>query len=383
VSPTRIQPVCQPARASQPASQPGMAPPARASRCSKRLREAAATALIASPRGLSLMLEVRALLGAMDEPCAQINVWLGSIGARLDALGDVLPSAGSVANVASPWQTLDDLSPELLALVARALEPDSEMAASLSCRKLRAAVAAEWQRGGRNRSTTLVRTAITSLRKLLWAASCGLPMDAALCARLAAEGRLVELSWVRAQGCPWEEDTCSDAAFGGHLAVLQWARTNGAPWNEWTCSEAAYGGQFSVLIWARANGAAWDDNTCLAAAAGGHLSVLMWARLNGCTWDECTVKNAASAGHLSVLQWARAHECPYGVLTVRGAREAMLEEGIALQYPDWDVTAKELPEEFEAVLEWLRADGCPELSPAQAKLEWIHALELQLLEEFE
>jgi len=320
----------------------------------------------------------------MAAPARPGHARLHGIGAHLDVLSGALKLSGSDANAPPPWPTLDDLPPELLAVVARALELSDELATSQACRKLReAAVAAEWQRDGREESTTLVCTALTSLRKLQWAASCGLPMDAALCARLASKGRLVELFWVRTQGCPWEEDTCSDAAFGGHLAVLQWARTNGAPWNEWTCSEAAYGGQFSVLIWARANGAAWDDNTCLAAAAGGHLSVLMWARLNGCTWDECTVKNAASAGHLSVLQWARAHECPYGVLTVRGAREAMLEEGIALQYPDWDVTAKELPEEFEAVLEWLRADGCPELSPAQAKLEWIHALELQLLEEFE
>jgi len=60
---------------------------------------------------------------------------------------------------------------------------------------------------------------------------------------------------------------------------------------------------------------------------------------------------------MSVLQWARAHGCPYGMLTVQGAREAMLQEEIAPRYPDWDVTLDEIPEEFEAVLEWLRADG--------------------------
>ncbi|KAJ1617495.1 hypothetical protein T492DRAFT_893605 [Pavlovales sp. CCMP2436] len=172
-------------------------------------------ALIASPRGLSLLLEVRALLSQGDIknsavfficPCSADgcpgHARLDGIGVHLDVLGGALKLAGSDANAPPPWPTLDDLPPELLAVVARALELSDELATSQACRKLReAAVAAEWQRDGREESTTLVCTALTSLRKLQWAASCGLPMDEVLCATLAAKGQLIELSWVRAHGC--------------------------------------------------------------------------------------------------------------------------------------------------------------------------------------
>jgi len=56
------------------------------------------------------------------------------------------------------------------------------------------------------------------------------------------------------------------------------------------------------------------------------------------------------------------------MLSVREAR-GMMQLGLLAglmalpQYPGWDRTRNELPEEFEAVLEWLQADGCPELPP--------------------
>jgi hypothetical protein len=76
-----------------------MHPPARAPGGRKRARDgdgdepastaagrAAAAALIASPGGLSLLLEVRALLGAMAAQREQVDGRLRGIDARLGAL---------------------------------------------------------------------------------------------------------------------------------------------------------------------------------------------------------------------------------------------------------------------------------------------------------
>jgi len=64
---------------------------------------------------------------------------------------------------------------------------------------------------------------LTSVRKLQWAASCGLPMDEVLCATLAAKGQLIELSWVRAHGCEWDDSCCYEAAKVGARAIGQLA----------------------------------------------------------------------------------------------------------------------------------------------------------------
>ncbi|KAJ1619293.1 hypothetical protein T492DRAFT_890577 [Pavlovales sp. CCMP2436] len=145
------------------------APALRPAPCTER--EAAmhppADALIASPRGLSLLLEM----------------------VRAQALRAPL---------------------SLLALVAGALEPDDEMPAALTCRKLRAAVTLAQQQDGQAGSTTLVSSVLTSLRKLAWAVSCRLPMRAELCDGFAREGRLVEISWLHAQGCPLDESTARE-----------------------------------------------------------------------------------------------------------------------------------------------------------------------------
>jgi len=251
----------------------------------------------------------------MEKKRARIGARICRVKARIDAIAVVaarLP-AGSDASV--PWgggdtppqqsppsSLINDLPAELLALVARALPLDNELVVSLSCRKLRAAVALEWQRDGRAKSTTGVHTALTSLRKLQWAVSCGQPQQATLCAKLAYRSQLVMLAWLHAQGCSWDASTCENAAFGGQMALLQWARANGCPWASDTCSGAAGEGHMAVLQWARANGCSWYAHTCAQAALGGHLAVLLWARANGCDWDRDTMEAAAENGHADVYE---------------------------------------------------------------------------------
>jgi hypothetical protein len=156
----------------------------------------------------------------------------------------------------------------------------SALAASLAFRKLREAVArAERQTAGK-RLSTRIGSALGSVGKLEWAASCGMPLSAKLLSRVAWLGQLEPLRWLRAHGCAWEpcdpesESPCSSAAEGGHLSVLQWARANGCPWDADTCTYSAYGGHLAVLQWARANGCPWNADTCMCAAEGGHLAVL-------------------------------------------------------------------------------------------------------------
>jgi len=378
-----------------------MHPPARASRGRKRVRDgddepastaAKAETLIASPRGLSLLLEVRALLGSMVERRAQIDMRLRTIDTRLDALADA-PRGGPRADAAiAPLQSpppslIDDLPVELLALVAGALEPDDHLATSLACRKLRAAVALAQQLDGRITTTTLVHTALTSLRKLKWAISCRLPKRASLCNQLAEEGRLVELSWLKSQRCEWTAEVASHAAFGGHLHVLQWARAKGCKWDSDCCSSAAEGGHLGVLQWARANGCPWDEATAEAAAEGGFLHVLQWARANGCPWDEGVTSGAARSGQLEVLEWLQANNCPWDEDMVYqaagGGHLEVLKWLRATDNPYWDeyIAEHASAEGHLEVLQWAHAHGCPwdgscavaALFGQMEVLTWLHA----------
>jgi hypothetical protein len=151
-----------------------------------------------------------------------------------------------------------DLPAELLAVVAAHLPEDDELAAALTCRKLREAVTCSAERNSRECVSTSTDSVFGSVAKVLWALACGLPLESGLLARAAGLGQLEPLRFLRAQGCAWrpcawenrEDDVCGRAAAGGHLAVLRWARANGCPWDEGTCSAAAWGGHLPVLQWA-------------------------------------------------------------------------------------------------------------------------------------
>mmetsp|Transcript_11537 Transcript_11537/g.29206 ORF Transcript_11537/g.29206 Transcript_11537/m.29206 type:complete len:362 (+) Transcript_11537:73-1158(+) len=223
------------------------------------------------------------------------------------AAPDDAPSAARVVRVRASVTSFDDLPPELLALVAAALEPDEEYPASLSCCRMHAAVALARKRNGHARSKTRFCWALSSVRRLAWASFYGLPLSARLCALAAARGRLPLLAWLCAHGCPWDSRVCFGIAAGGQLALLQWARANGCPWDARISAGAAAGGHIQLLRWARANGCEWDGRTCNFAAAGGHHEVLQWARANGCDWGGEICESAARGGHAVVLKWRHKH----------------------------------------------------------------------------
>jgi uncharacterized protein YciI len=107
----------------------------------------------------------------------------------------------------------------------------------------------------------------------------------------------------------------------------------------------------------------------------GHLEVLMWARANGCPWCEQTCRAAVRGAHLAVLQWARANGCPWGSLTVTGARALMEAEELDEEDPLYEAEdayncrpeqTAERREAVEAVVVWLRANGCPEVDAQES-----------------
>jgi hypothetical protein len=125
-----------------------------------------------------------------------------------------------------------DLPAELLVLVATQLAEDDELAASLACRKLRAAVAGTERRKAGARLSTTIGSAFGSVGKLEWAASCRMPLSAKMLTHVARLGQLESLRSLRAHGCAWEpckpgqEGPCSSASIQpsegwapGHAAV--------------------------------------------------------------------------------------------------------------------------------------------------------------------
>jgi hypothetical protein len=121
--------------------------------------------------------------------------------------------------------------------IATVLSQDDELAASLTCRTLREAVAGTDRRAAGARLSTGIGSVFGSMGKLEWAISaCGLPLSGELLIHAARHGQLEQLRLLRTRGCAWEpiargrDDLCSSAATGGHLAVLQWARADGCPW---------------------------------------------------------------------------------------------------------------------------------------------------------
>ena len=161
----------------------------------------------------------------------------------------------SAALSASPFRLLD--SPELLRLVADALDEDDALAFACAATAFRQVTChcdypclARFPGGICTRTVAMV----ASPARMAWMRSMGSPWGKQVCRAAAEKGHLAVLQWARAQGCPWDGQKCADAAAGGHLAVLQWARAQGCPWDEWTCETAAAGDHLAVLQWARAHG---------------------------------------------------------------------------------------------------------------------------------
>jgi hypothetical protein len=266
---------------------------------------------------------------------------------------------------------LDDIEDDALAIVG-ALEPIDEKAASHPTARSNSGQNAPLNsiahlkslhaRGSlRDESTCCDAAKGGHLEVLQWAHAIGCPWDKRTCDAAARGGHLEVLLWARSRGCPWGASTCWKAARGGHLAVLQWLRVSGCPWNKHTCEAAAEGGHLEVLLWARAHGCPWNSATCEQAATRGDLAMLQYARANGCPWSEVTCAGAAVFGQLALLQWAHANGCPLGSITCAEIRKVRAETLLeAAENGDTGAWERPPPEDFEAVIVWLRANGCPE-----------------------
>eukprot|EP01052_Picozoa_sp_SAG31_P040647 SAG31_NODE_5938_length_2249_cov_2.764651_3_plen_187_part_01 len=117
-----------------------------------------------------------------------------------------------------------------LALVIDHVHPDDTLAFALACRAFREELQGRSIRTG-------VDAITASISRMKWIRQLADPPRwfmhwpaAAVCAKIAAHGRLSVLQWARANGCEWDSTTCRSAAAGGHLEVLQWARAHGCEW---------------------------------------------------------------------------------------------------------------------------------------------------------
>ncbi|KAJ1625221.1 hypothetical protein T492DRAFT_880500 [Pavlovales sp. CCMP2436] len=101
---------------------------------------------------------------------------------------DAPPSAARVVRVHVSAASFDELPPELRALVAAELEPDEEYPASLSCRRMHAAVTLARER------VAPESVVLEPRRWLAWASSYGLQLSTRLCALAATQGQLALLA---------------------------------------------------------------------------------------------------------------------------------------------------------------------------------------------
>ncbi|KAJ1616172.1 hypothetical protein T492DRAFT_896026 [Pavlovales sp. CCMP2436] len=183
-------------------------------------------------------------------------------------------AATRVVFVSARETRFNDLPADALAVVAAVLPADDELAAALSCRRLRAPVVLARERDGRTSSVTGVRSAFSSLVRL-------------------KHGLITHLEWLRAHGCNWYPIINKAAAESGQL-------------------EAG-------LQYALANGCDWDADCTLAAAREGHLAVLQWTFANDCPWDPVRVLTAAA-------RWPAVHEW-----VAAAVAEAEIAEAAALE----------------------------------------------------
>jgi hypothetical protein len=127
---------------------------------------------------LCLLLEVRAQMHAMNTQLAHICAQLERIDARVCRIEHSQPArahtiapagdAPMAIRVAVPARAvrLLDLHAELLVLIVAQLADDDELAASLTCRKLRAALAGTERHAAGARLSTSIGSALDSADKL-------------------------------------------------------------------------------------------------------------------------------------------------------------------------------------------------------------------------
>eukprot|EP01052_Picozoa_sp_SAG31_P034775 SAG31_NODE_4108_length_3576_cov_1.978142_2_plen_178_part_00 len=176
--------------------------------------------VVAPPHCRMATRELDALLDAMAEAEAVFR----SAQVALRQAEVALRSHPDFALHRSPFAAIE--SRGCLVLVCDHVHEDDTLAFALTCRAFRGVL--------RGRSIETGVDAITaSISRVKWIRQLAEPPRwlmrwpaAAVCAKIAAHGRLSVLQWARANGCEWDSHTCSSAAEGGHLEVLQWARAH-------------------------------------------------------------------------------------------------------------------------------------------------------------
>jgi hypothetical protein len=137
--------------------------------------------------------------------------------------------------------------------------------------------------------------------------------------------------------------------YGGHIQIIEWLNQRGYL-EEHSDIEfyAVDHGHLQALVWLLEHGFNMLDTFYSSMAADrGHRHVLEWIMEQGLVLsdDGYLCAAAASGEYVAVLQWLRALGCPFDAATCTAA--AMMEIG----------SQQEPTESYEEVLNWLRALG--------------------------
>lgn len=206
---------------------------------------------------LSLLQELRAQVQVIGASLDKGETTLTRLTQRVERMErDATPICYDPHKPVTPTMRFADLPPAELAHVARQLAPDDELAASLACTKLRAAVAtARTSRPNKPPLKTSLRSLVRSYGRLQWGVSCGAPVEAKLAGMCAERGDIQQLAWLRSNcSCTINADTCAIAAEGGHTELLQWLRTNSCPWDNRVITLAEKNGHAALATWAKERG---------------------------------------------------------------------------------------------------------------------------------
>jgi hypothetical protein len=147
-----------------------------------------------------------------------------------------------------------------------------------------------------------------NVTNLKWALEAGCPHDMTMCVLWAAEAeRFQSLEWLHAGGYLAGTHVCDAAALSGQGSALRWARDREYDWGTNTFAMIADSADLATAIWAHECGCPMDARACALAARHGRLDMLKLLRSFDCPWDSQVF---AEATQPELIEWARAEGCP-------------------------------------------------------------------------
>lgn len=233
-------------------------------------------------------------------------------------LANIEPPGSGVARDVANETGIDDLAPEMAALVVRHSDRYMWPIVGRVSRRWRDLVAHEWKRvcnsaprpsiskSRERQARRYVKTLVHNRERRLveWVhENESILFTSALCTAAAKTGDEDLFAWLCDKGCVPTPKAVNGAACHGQLHMLEQMHRGGYPIDPRAYVGAAQNGRVDVFEWLRSHGTEPLDPRCVVAAArNGHLAALEWLRKNGCPWNATASAAAIAGGHLNVLE---------------------------------------------------------------------------------